>query len=126
MPSNADALIQFDLSSPRFTEGNATAPPWMEQNLANLQTKIEAIIAAMTPEMDTRVIALLTEYADISTSPMSIQKSQNDEGTIINHPRQVEMIRQKVGDTIGFAVPQGGFTVSYRRAYANAGSKSRY
>lgn len=86
-----------------------------------LVTELNAKITAVTAEIQTRVTTQLVTWDEITaSSPIVITKSSTGtEGTIVDHPRQREMIRQTIGSLIGFKIPYGGFTVEPREQGSN-------
>lgn len=126
VPSNPSALVQTDITTPRFIGAQGLNPSYMNQDFTNLQTQIEAILTALDSAQEARVIAFLVTYDSISTSPLNVQSSAEAQGSIVNHPAQVEKIRQRVSDVVGYTVPFGGFSESYRRKARSGNLACRY
>ena len=95
-------------------------------DFTNVVTQVEARLTAATAYMLTRLATLLTEYSAIATSPMQLSQGGGGEvGRVIDHPTQRENIRQHIGDILGLAVPNGGFSAESKRLYGRGHSGDR-
>jgi len=80
-----------------------------------LVTALNARIAALNAEQETQAAALLAEWETITDySELAVDQAAGAGGTLSNHARRRDRIRDTLANLLGFYCPPGGFVASVR------------
>jgi hypothetical protein len=109
-PEGSDQTIVTTLAHLPVTQLQTWEPTFTHSNIANIRASIDANLAAISAETQTRIEMYLEQWEIIVISPLTISKADNGvEGQIVNDEEQREIIRQRIGNLVGIWVPCGGW-----------------
>lgn len=118
LPESGSTTLVTNLVHYPYTNTSTWEPCWNTGDLSGLVARIKVNISLMNATTETIVTGLLTTWDDIgSTNPLRVTSSQQAAGVLVDNDKQRELIRQRVGNLIGLAVPQGGFLGEMQRVY---------
>jgi hypothetical protein len=128
LPATGTAVYSNDLTH-RTNSSLASQPSWATMDLSGLVAEFEARLAAMSAATQTRVEAMLTEWDSIKPwSALKVNTAENSAGTIVDHEKTRELIRDAFCNAVGFWCPDGGwnkYTELLHGKHGAAGQASR-
>lgn len=118
-PDTSEAVITTTLAHVPVTQIGAYSPTFTKSDISSLVTAIDAALADISTENQTRVEGFIASWNDIgSTSPMVLTEADNGvKGTIVDHESQRNLIRTRVGNLVGIYVPPGGWIMELQRMF---------
>ena len=124
IPLGGGGLVVTSLSHLPPTLAATWTATYTEGQFTQIVTQVQTYLTAATTSIISIVQGLLAKYDDCVASPMIVEASGDSRGTLINHPKQVEMIRLEVAKLLGVWCPRGGFIAESEKLYNGASGGS--
>jgi len=109
-PEGTEHTIATTLAHLPVTQLQTWEPTFTHSTITNMRTSIDANLATISAETQTRIELYLNDWDDIAISELTVSKADNGvEGNIVSDEARRELIRQRVGNLVGVWVPKGGW-----------------
>lgn len=121
-PEGSDHTVATTLAHMPITQLQTWETTYTHTNMADMRTSIDANLAAISAETQTRIELYLTEWDSIAISELSVTKADNGvEGHLVSDEDRRELIRQRIGNLVGIWVPKGGWMAEIGRLFTPTG-----
>lgn len=109
-PEGTEHTIATTLAHLPVTQLQTWEPTFTHSTITNMRASIDANLATISAETQTRIELYLNDWDDIAISELTVSKADNGvEGNIVSDEARRELIRQRVGNLVGVWVPKGGW-----------------
>lgn len=121
VPLSGNSVTVTSLVHQPYSNVAVWFPTWNRGNYDGLRAAIDEAIASASTETQALVATILTRWVELGTSPLRVDTGDDGAaGRLVDYEAEREIIRRRLANHLGIAVPEGGYLAEIQRTFGKS------